>query len=87
MSLKDNFEAAAADVRTLTKKPNNDELLQLYGLYKQATVGDNNTSQPWAIQLESRAKWDAWNNNKGMSQDSAMEDYIKLVQQLKVTYA
>jgi diazepam-binding inhibitor (GABA receptor modulating acyl-CoA-binding protein) len=39
------FEAAAAEVKTFTKRPTNDELLQLYGLYKQATVGDNNTGR------------------------------------------
>ena len=34
------------------------QLLQLYGLYNQATVGDVNTPQPWAVQFEARAKWD-----------------------------
>ena len=41
------------------------QLLVLYGLYKQATVGDVNTEQPWKVQVEARAKWDAWNANKG----------------------
>ena len=33
--------------------------LKLYGLYKSITVGENNTAQPWTVQLE-EAKWDAW---------------------------
>ena len=37
------FNAAAEAVKLLSYKPNNDELLQLYGLFKQATVGDNTT--------------------------------------------
>ena len=60
-----DFETAAERVKTLKQKPNNDQLLQLYGLYKQATAGDVNTSQPWAVQMEARAKWDAWNARKG----------------------
>lgn len=44
-----------------------DNKLKLYGLYKQATVGDINIAQPWAIQIEARAKWGAWNEQKGVS--------------------
>jgi acyl-CoA-binding protein len=40
---KEDFEKAAADVKTLTKQPSNEELLEIYGLYKQATAGDNGT--------------------------------------------
>jgi diazepam-binding inhibitor (GABA receptor modulating acyl-CoA-binding protein) len=69
-------------VKELNNKPSNDVLLKLYGLFKQATVGDVNTSQPWAVQLEARAKWDAWNANKGMTQDAAKAAYIALVNEL-----
>lgn len=48
------------------------QLLVLYGLYKQATVGDVNISQPWKVQVEARAKYDAWEKNKGMKTDEAM---------------
>lgn len=54
----------------------NEEKLATYALYKQATVGDVQGSQPWAVQLEARAKWDAWNANKGMSKEDAMKAYI-----------
>ena len=47
------------------KNLSNEELVELYGLYKQATVGDINIAQPWAVQVKERAKWDAWNKNKG----------------------
>ena len=30
----------------------------------QATEGDIASSQPWAVQVEARAKWDAWNSHK-----------------------
>jgi acyl-CoA-binding protein len=37
------FNQAAEKVKNLTKRPSDEELLELYALYKQATVGDNNT--------------------------------------------
>ncbi|RCH91235.1 hypothetical protein CU097_013079, partial [Rhizopus azygosporus] len=42
----DKFNTAAEEVKKLSKSPSNDELLELYGLFKQATVGDNTTSKP-----------------------------------------
>ena len=32
---------------------------------------------------KARAKYDAWADRKGMSPDSAMKSYVKLVQHLK----
>jgi len=58
------------------KEPSNETKLAYYGLFKQATVGDVTGSQPWAVQVESRAKWDAWNSHKGMSADDAMKAYV-----------
>merc|ERR1711865_1348429 len=47
-----------------------------YKYYKQANEGDVEGSQPWAIQIESRAKWDAWDSCRGMSKEDAMRAYI-----------
>jgi diazepam-binding inhibitor (GABA receptor modulating acyl-CoA-binding protein) len=57
----------------------NAEKLETYALYKQATTGDVQGGQPWAVQLEARAKWDAWNANKGMTKEDAMKAYVALV--------
>ncbi|KAL1929784.1 hypothetical protein VTP01DRAFT_1922 [Rhizomucor pusillus] len=76
------FQKAADEVQQLASKPSNDELLKLYGLFKQATVGDNNTSKP-TFDLKGRAKWDAWTANKGMSQEEAEKQYIAFVEELK----
>lgn len=76
------FEAAAERVKTLKDKPANDTLLKLYGLFKQATVGDNTAAQPWQVQMEARAKWDAWTAQKGKSQDAAKAEYVTLVESL-----
>ena len=40
------FNKAADEVKALTKKPTDQELLDLYALFKQATVGDVNTARP-----------------------------------------
>eukprot|EP01115_Flamella_aegyptia_P009675 TRINITY_DN41493_c0_g1_i1.p1 TRINITY_DN41493_c0_g1~~TRINITY_DN41493_c0_g1_i1.p1 ORF type:complete len:89 (-),score=55.72 TRINITY_DN41493_c0_g1_i1:56-322(-) len=85
--LDQKFQAAAEEVKKFTKRPTDQELLDLYGLYKQATVGDNTTAQPWAVQIEARAKWEAWTKNKGTSQDDAKNKYISLVNEFKGKYA
>ncbi len=80
------FEKAAEDVRKLTERPTNQELVDLYGYFKQATVGNCNTSQPWAIDLKNRAKWDNWNSRKGLSKEEAEGKYIALVESLMAKY-
>lgn len=75
--LETRFKKAADFVRNSPpSNASNDEKLQVYALYKQATEGDVTGSQPWAVQLEARAKWDAWKKLEGTSKESAMEDYV-----------
>ncbi|KAF9895670.1 Acyl-CoA-binding domain-containing protein 1, partial [Lobosporangium transversale] len=76
------FEAAAARVKTLTTSPDNDTLLKLYGLYKQATEGDNTTTRPGMFDIKGKAKWDAWDQKKGVSKEAAEKEYIELVNTL-----
>ena len=45
------FIKAAADAKSLTSKPSNDELLELYALFKQSVVGDNTTAAPGMFDL------------------------------------
>jgi len=80
------FEQSATEARGFTFKPTNEELLELYGLYKQAKEGDNNTAQPWQIQMEAYAKWTAWNSRKGLSKDEAEKKYVETVEGLKTKY-
>lgn len=84
MALQQSFEAAVAASKTLDAKPDNDILLQLYSLYKQATEGDINVEPPANMfDFVGKAKYDAWNSLKGKSKDAAMQEYIDLVNQLK----
>ena len=76
------FEAAQKRAKELTKTPSNDELLELYAFYKQATTGDVSGSRPGMLDLKGRAKFDAWAKKKGTSKDDAMTKYAALVDRL-----
>jgi diazepam-binding inhibitor (GABA receptor modulating acyl-CoA-binding protein) len=79
---KKKFEAAVANSKSLTERPDNATLLKIYALYKQATQGDNAEKKPGFTDMVGRAKWDAWNNVKGTSSDDAMQQYIDLIESL-----
>ncbi|GAM19599.1 hypothetical protein SAMD00019534_027740 [Acytostelium subglobosum LB1] len=87
MSTKAQFEQAAEDVKKLTKSPSNEEKLKLYGLYKQATAGNNTASRPWAVQLEACAKHDAWTAEKDKACETCYQEYVDLVKVLQSKYA
>jgi acyl-CoA-binding protein len=81
--LKAAFEAAVADSKNLSQRPDNATLLKLYGLYKQASAGDNADAKPGFGDMVGRAKWDAWNAMKGTATATAMQQYIDLVASLE----
>ncbi|MBO9561977.1 MAG: acyl-CoA-binding protein [Niastella sp.] len=84
MDLKTLFEQAAEESKSLSDRPSNDTLLQLYSLYKQATEGDVNTDPPAnPFDFVSKAKYEAWSGLKGKTKEAAMQDYIDLVGKLK----
>uniref|UniRef100_A0A1W7RJQ2 Putative acyl-Coenzyme A binding domain containing 7 n=1 Tax=Agkistrodon contortrix contortrix TaxID=8713 RepID=A0A1W7RJQ2_AGKCO len=86
MTLQADFETAAENVKKLKSKPTDDELKELYGLYKQATVGDINTECPGMLDLKGRAKWEAWNLKKGISKEGAMKAYISKANEMIQKY-
>jgi acyl-CoA-binding protein len=81
--MKSKFEQAVADSKNLPERPDNQTLLKLYALYKQATAGDVEGKRPGFTDMVGRAKWDAWNEIKGISKDDAMKQYVSLVDDLK----
>lgn len=81
--VQSQFEAAAKAAQNLAKRPDNETLLQLYALYKQATAGDATGSRPGMFDMVGRAKYDAWARLKGAAKESAMRDYVALVAQLQ----
>lgn len=80
--LTKKFEAAAANSKNLSERPDNATLLTIYALYKQGSVGDNTDKKPGFGDMVGRAKWDAWNKLKGTSKDDAMQQYIDLIDSL-----
>ncbi|MGZ5179201.1 MAG: acyl-CoA-binding protein [Ramlibacter sp.] len=82
MPLQEDFESAVANSKKLSERPDNQTLLKIYGLYKQATAGDITEKKPGFGDMVGRAKWDAWNAVKGTSQDDAKQQYIDLIQSL-----
>lgn len=84
MNLKEKFEKAVADSKLLTSRPDNNTLLQLYSLYKQATEGDAPDEGPSnPFDFIAKAKHDAWTKLQGLPADGAMEQYVALVENLK----
>jgi acyl-CoA-binding protein len=77
--LNATFEAAVANSKNLSERPDNATLLKIYALYKQATAGDNTEKKPGFGDMVGRAKWDAWNNLKGTASDEAKQQYIDLI--------
>lgn len=77
------FETAVADSKQLTKKPDNDTMLKLYSLYKQANVGDVQGKRPGFTDFVGRAKYDAWKKLKGTDQEAAKQEYINTINGLK----
>ena len=80
--LQTRFQDAVTNSKNLSKRPDNDTMLQIYSLYKQATVGDVSGKRPGRFNMVDRAKYDAWEKVKGTSADSAKQQYIDLINRL-----
>ena len=84
MELISQFEQAVASSKSLSEKPANETLLQLYSLYKQSTEGDITGEGPSnPFDFVAKAKYNAWVSLKGVTRESAMQQYIDLVNKLK----
>jgi diazepam-binding inhibitor (GABA receptor modulating acyl-CoA-binding protein) len=80
--LNAKFEAATAESKNLSERPDNATLLKIYALYKQASAGDNTDKKPGFSDMVARAKWDAWNKLTGTSSDDAKQQYVDLIESL-----
>ena len=81
--LKKQFDDAAVASKSLKERPDNETMLKLYALFKQATAGDVEGKRPGFTDMVGRAKWDAWNEAKGKTHDAAMQEYVELIESLK----
>ncbi|MEP2772265.1 MAG: acyl-CoA-binding protein [Fulvivirga sp.] len=85
--MQDKFNDAVARSKQLPQKPSNEELLNLYSLFKQASEGDVTGDRPGGFDFKAIAKYDAWSTLKGMSKEEATMKYIALVDDLHNKYA
>ena len=77
------FEEAVDIINNkVSKTLSNDELKEIYALYKQGTVGDINVDRPGMMDFKGKAKWDSWNGKKGMSQDDAKAKYVEYANEM-----
>ena len=76
------FEEAVKESKNLKEKPDNDVLLKLYALYKQATEGDVQGERPGGFDFKGAAKYDAWEKLKGKDKEEAKQEYIEFIKAL-----
>ncbi|CAG8972510.1 hypothetical protein HYALB_00001202 [Hymenoscyphus albidus] len=83
------FETAVTDSKKLTSKPNSDDLLSLYGLYKVAHGEDITKAEtPGMFDIKGKSKKKAWQTvvDEGIDAETAKQRYVDLVEKMKVTY-
>lgn len=81
-NLEQEFLTAAENIKISGKNLDNDILLKLYGYYKQATVGDCTVECPSFWNFKEKAKYEAWEQHKGMKKTHGMKKYVKLVDKI-----
>ncbi|CAE7879966.1 ECI2 [Symbiodinium sp. KB8] len=72
----------AKEAITAVPSVDNMDKLKLYALFKQATVGANDTKAPGMLDFVGKAKWDAWTKLGDMSKEDAMQAYIDTAKSL-----
>ena len=77
-----NFQEAVRNINNLNYKPSDDELLKLYGLYKQSLFGDNNTEKPGFFHFRANKKWNTWVENSGKSKQKAKKEYTSYAKEI-----
>lgn len=79
--MENDFKLAIKYIKYAPKSVNLNDMqrLEFYKYYKQATEGDNKEPTPSVFNIRDKAKWNAWNNLKGMSKEDAMSHYVKLL--------
>ena len=69
------FRVQVYNVKQLSKKPTDSELLKLYGLYKQSLFGNCNINEPSKLNIKENLKWKSWSSYKNMNSERAMIAY------------
>ncbi|KAH8334599.1 acyl-CoA-binding domain-containing protein 5 [Drosophila kikkawai] len=85
-AIEERFQAAVNVIKGLPKngpyQPSTGMMLKFYGLFKQATEGACLQRKPGFWDIVGKAKWDAWNDNRHMSKEQAMQRYVESLQEI-----
>lgn len=85
-ALEEEFNKYTKIVKNLKETPDDDELLTLYGLYKQSIEGDCNINKPIFLNFKEKSKYNAWKDHEGLETKKAMKYYIREVKRLIKQY-
>ncbi|XP_064556904.1 acyl-CoA-binding domain-containing protein 5 [Drosophila montana] len=84
--IEERFQAAVNVIKGLPKngpyQPSMSMMLKFYGLFKQASEGNCSPKKPPFWDVVGRAKWDAWNSNRNLSKEQAMQRYVESLQEI-----
>ncbi|KAK3678412.1 acyl-CoA-binding protein (ACBP)/diazepam binding inhibitor (DBI)/endozepine (EP) [Recurvomyces mirabilis] len=85
-----DFKKAVIESRKLKAKPTDNELLELYGLFKQGSQDPPfaDTTAPGMFELKEKAKRSAWEKlvKEDVKPADAQKRYVKLVGELKTKH-
>jgi len=80
--LEEEFEKSVERLRRKSIFTSSEDVIVLYGLYKQIMDGNCITAEPWHNQVLEHARWEAWHKNMNMRREEAMRKYIEIVNEL-----
>ena len=84
VDIKFNECVSLVNSLTTTQNLTNENLLDLYKYFKQATIGDCNQAKPYFFDYKALAKWNAWKSISGLNKHEAKNSYIDLVESLNL---
>ena len=90
MDISATFQSATEFIKNsknIEEQIDDDDQLELYALYKQATIGDCNTECPNIINYINYCKWNAWNKLYGQKKKDAKQKYILKLKDLNIGYS
>tara|TARA_Y100000992_G_C20808903_1_gene279348 strand:- start:89 stop:373 length:285 start_codon:yes stop_codon:yes gene_type:complete len=81
-NLDNQFNTSCGLIKMCPSRPSDKDLLYLYGMYKQAKLGDCNIKEPFKLNFEEHSKWTAWKQNAGIEKSVAKAFYISKVDEI-----
>ena len=78
LSIEKRFKRASKRILALEERPDDNTLLRLYSLFKQATEGDATGRLPIAKGMVAVAKWKSWKKLEGTDPEDAMASYCEI---------